>query len=75
MQPNIKAKGSANVADYIIELAKASGVQIKEDRQLVIVLPALVYPGRFPMNYKSVSEIPAFIYSLSKKTIVTGKTP
>ncbi|MBF0319548.1 MAG: EscU/YscU/HrcU family type III secretion system export apparatus switch protein [Nitrospirae bacterium] len=75
--PKITAKGSGTVADKIIELAKASGVPIKEDKQLVEILSALDLYQEIPQElYKAVAEILAFIYSLSKKTpAAPGKAP
>ena len=66
--PRIVAKGSGNVAQKIIDLAKTHGIPIKEDKQLVEILSALDLYQEIPQElYKAVAEILAFIYSLSKK--------
>ncbi|MBF0456329.1 MAG: EscU/YscU/HrcU family type III secretion system export apparatus switch protein [Nitrospirae bacterium] len=74
--PRITAKGSGTVADKIIEIAKAHGVPIKEDRQLVDILSALDLYQEIPQElYKAVAEILAFIYKLSKKNAPPGTPP
>ncbi|WP_420265095.1 EscU/YscU/HrcU family type III secretion system export apparatus switch protein [Candidatus Magnetominusculus dajiuhuensis] len=67
--PRITAKGSGAVAEKIIEIAKANGVPLKEDKQLVEILSALDLYQEIPQElYKAVAEILAFIYTLGKKT-------
>ncbi|KWT85377.1 EscU/YscU/HrcU family type III secretion system export apparatus switch protein [Candidatus Magnetominusculus xianensis] len=74
--PRITAKGSGAVADKIIEIAKAHGVPIKEDKQLVDILSALDLYQEIPQElYKAVAEILAFIYKLSKKPAPASPPP
>ncbi|MCG6552299.1 MAG: EscU/YscU/HrcU family type III secretion system export apparatus switch protein [Candidatus Magnetominusculus sp. LBB02] len=73
--PHITAKGKGNVAQKIIEIAKAHGVPIKEDKQLVDILSALDLYQEIPHElYKAVAEVLAFIYKLGKKTAPEDKT-
>lgn len=66
--PKLVAKGSGPVADKIMEIARSSGIPIKEDKQLIEILSALdLYQEIPPELYKAVAEILAFVYSLSKK--------
>lgn len=67
--PKLVAKGRGAVADKIIAIARAQGIPIREDRELVEFLSALdLYQDIPPDLYKAVAEILAFIYSLK-----TGK--
>lgn len=69
--PKVIAKGKGKVAEKILETAKAYGIPIKEDRELVEVLSSLdLYQEIPPELYKAVAEILAFVYSLSKKSPV-----
>jgi flagellar biosynthesis protein len=66
--PLLVAKGRGKVADRIIEVARAHGIPIEEDRELVEVLSTLDLYQEIPEElYKTVAEILAFIYRLSKK--------
>jgi flagellar biosynthesis protein len=66
--PKIVAKGSGKIAEKIIELAKAHGIYIKEDKALIEVLSTLDIYEEIPTElYKAVAEILVFIYSLNKK--------
>lgn len=66
--PRLVAKGRGKVADKIIELAKANGIPIQEDRELVEFLSFLDLYQEIPQElYKAVAEILAFIYSLNRK--------
>ena len=65
--PKLTAKGRGALAERIIAVARASGVPIKEDRELVEVLSAIELNREIPEDlYKAVAEILAFIYKLSK---------
>ncbi|QWR78826.1 flagellar biosynthesis protein FlhB [Candidatus Magnetomonas plexicatena] len=72
--PRVVAKGSGLIAQKILDVAKAHGIPIKEDKQLVEILSALDLYKEIPQElYKAVAEVLAFIYSLSKKS--TPKPP
>lgn len=65
--PRLVAKGSGIVAEKIIEIAKAHGIYIKEDRALIDVLSSLDMYQEIPVElYKAVAEILVFVYSLNK---------
>ncbi len=69
--PRVVAKGSGEIAQKILDLAKTHGIPIKEDKQLVEILSALDLYQEIPQElYKAVAEILAFIYSLSKKKLI-----
>ena len=66
--PRVTAKGSAFVAEHIIELAKKEGVPIQEDPDLVRALVQLdFYEEVPPQLYKAVAEILAFAYRLNRR--------
>lgn len=65
--PKVVAKGSGVIAEKIIELAKAHGIYIKEDKLLIDALSTLdIYEEIPPELYKAVAEILVFVYSLNK---------
>lgn len=69
--PVVTAKGSGLVAERIIELAKAHGIPIKADPDLVAVLSKLDIEAEIPPSvYIVVAELLAFVYQLNQK-----KTP
>lgn len=66
--PKVVAKGRGEVAKKIIEVAKKSGVYIKEDPELVEVLSAIDIDQEIPPQlYKAVAEILAFIYKVKQR--------
>lgn len=70
--PRIAAKGDGFVADKIVELARASNIPLRQDRDLVQILSALNLEEEIPENvYKAVSEILAWVYRLSNRTPVS----
>ena len=65
--PVVKAKGSGEVAENIIKLAREHNVPIKEDPDLVALLVQLDLDQEIPPElYKVVAEILAFVYSLDR---------
>jgi flagellar biosynthesis protein len=69
--PKLVAKGRGKVAEKIIEIAKANGVPIQEDKELVEFLSMLDLYQEIPSElYKAVAEILAFVYSLKKNVNV-----
>ncbi len=67
--PKLAAKGRGKVAEKIIEIAKAHGIAVQEDKELVEFLSMLdLYQEIPPELYKAVAEILAFVYSLKMKT-------
>jgi flagellar biosynthesis protein len=66
--PRVMAKGRGWQAEAIIELARASGVPIHEDRALVEVLSKLDLEQEIPPEfYQIVAEILAFVYRMNGK--------
>ncbi len=66
--PIVVAKGRGLIAERIKDLARESGVPIKEDQQLADYLMALdLYEEIPPQLYAVVAEVLAYIYSMDKK--------
>ena len=62
--PKLIAKGEANTAKKIIELAKEHDIPIQEDEDLVELLSAVELDAEIPPQmYKAVAEVFRFIYS------------
>lgn len=68
--PRITAKGTGELAEQIIALAKEHGVPLQEDAALISLLSKLDLGDEIPQAlYTAVAEIIAFAY------ILNGKTP
>lgn len=68
--PRITAKGSGELAEQIIALAKEHGIPLHEDAALISLLSKLDLGDEIPQAlYMAVAEIIAFAY------IVNGKVP
>lgn len=66
--PQVAAKGSGTVAEKIIATAKAHGIPIKDDPDLVEVLSKLELSEEIPVElYVVVAELLAFVYKLNGK--------
>lgn len=66
--PQVVASGRGPIAEKIIELAKAHGVYIKQDPDLVDVLSRLDIGDVIPPElYAVVAEILAFVYRVNAK--------
>lgn len=64
--PRLTAKGEGQEAERIIALAKAAGIPIKEDPDLITILTAVDLGQEIPEEiYALVAEILAFVYSLN----------
>ncbi len=67
--PKITAKGKGIVAEKIIAVAKAHGIPIKDDPDLVTVLAKLELDREIPPElYKAIAEIFAFIYQVNQSS-------
>ena len=67
--PKVVAKGRGEVAEKIIEIAKAHNLPLYEDKNLVSILEALEVESEIPPElYRAVAEVLAFIYRLNRKT-------
>ena len=68
--PRVTAKGSGDLAEQIIALAKEHGIPLQEDAALVSLLSKLDLGDEIPQAlYTAVAEIIAFAY------ILKGKVP
>ncbi len=66
--PKVVATGKGEVAKKIIELAKESGVHIKEDQNLVELLAKIPLGDEIPADlYQTVAEVLAFVYQVNEK--------
>jgi len=66
--PRLVAKGSGNIADKIIEIARQHDIPMVKDENLVQVLEALDLETEIPPElYRAVAEVLAFIYRLNNK--------
>ncbi len=63
--PEIAAKGSGPVADRILDVARAHGVPIREDPDLVALLAACEVGEDVPVElYVAVAELLAFLWEM-----------
>ena len=61
--PKIVAKGEGDTADKIIDLALESGVEVTEDKDLIMVLSELDLDTVIPVEvYEAVAQILSYIY-------------
>jgi flagellar biosynthesis protein len=66
--PEVVASGRGRIAEKIIELAKARGIYIKQDPDLVEVLSKLDIGDAIPPElYAVIAEILAFVYRLNAR--------
>ena len=64
--PKVIAKGKAEIAEKIIEIAKTHNLPLYEDKHLVEILEALDFETEIPPElYRAVAEVLAFIYRLN----------
>lgn len=68
--PRVTAKGSGELAQQIVALAKECGIPLHEDADLITLLAELDLGDDIPQPlYRAVAEVIAFAY------ILTGKIP
>ena len=66
--PRVIATGRGDIAEKIIEVAKAHNVPLYEDKNLAQLLEALELETEIPPElYRAVAEVLAFIYRLNGK--------
>ncbi len=64
--PRVIATGRGDIAEKIIEVAKAHNVPLYEDKNLAQLLEALELETEIPLElYRAVAEVLAFIYRLN----------
>lgn len=67
--PRVTAKGSGEVADRIIALAREHAVPLREDRALVGILSKMDLDQQIPAKlYIAVAEVIAFAYALEGRS-------
>ena len=65
--PRVVATGSGHLAERILEIARASGVAVHEDADLVQTLSALDLGMEIPEAlYRAVAEVLAFVYRINR---------
>ena len=65
--PKILASGKGELANNIIQAAKAHNIPIKEDKDLVEILSKIDINQEIPPNlYKAVAEVFSFLYRTTK---------
>lgn len=68
MAPRVIAKGSGEVAEQIINTAKAAGVPLQEDASLVQLLSKVDLNQQIPPElYRVVAEVLSLVYRLEVK--------
>lgn len=66
--PKLLAKGTGELAERIIALAKEHGIPIKEDPDLIAVLAKLDVGKEIPPElYRVVAELLAFVYRVNNR--------
>ena len=71
--PKLAAKGKGHIAEKIIELARAHGVQIKQDEDLALMLEKLDIDMPIPVEaYVAVAEILAYVYKVNAQKKWSG---
>ena len=66
--PRIAAKGKGYIAEAIIELARQSGVVVREDRDLANLLSKFEIDTPIPLEaYAAVAEILAYVYKANEQ--------
>jgi len=66
--PKVSAKGKGVVAEQIISLAKAHGIPVRDDPDLVEILSRLDVSEEIPAElYVVVAELLAFVYRVNGK--------
>jgi flagellar biosynthesis protein len=66
--PRIVAKGAGKIAERIIEAARAAGIPIREDPDLLALLMTLDLNEFIPPElYTAVAEVLVFVYRMNQK--------
>lgn len=66
--PRVVAKGQGSLAEQIIALAKARGIEIRRDADLVNLLEAVPLDAPIPIEaYVAVAEILSYIYGRRRR--------
>lgn len=66
--PRVAASGKGYLAEKIIETAKAAGIHIHEDPNLVELLAKVPLGDEIPVDlYQTVAEVLAFVYQVNER--------
>lgn len=66
--PRLVAKGSGPIAERIIEIARANGITVYEDKELIELLSRIELYQVIPVElYQVIAEVLAFVYRMNKK--------
>ena len=64
--PRVVAKGRGETANRVLELARAHGIPVREDRDLLELLAALDVGDSIPTElFAAVAEVLAYLYRLN----------
>ncbi len=65
--PTVVAKGSGYICERILEIARAHGITVYEDKDLIELLSQLeLFQAIPPELYQVTAEVLAFVYRLNK---------
>jgi len=74
--PRIVAKGSGYLAERILEAARAHGITVYEDKELIELLSRLELYQMIPAElYQVIAEVLAFVYRLNKNAFQADLAP
>ncbi len=66
--PRLVAKGGGYMAERIIEIARANGITVYEDKELIELLSRIELYQVIPVElYQVIAEVLAFVYRMNKK--------
>ncbi len=66
LAPKVLAKGSGQIAEEIIAIAKAQGIAIHEDKDMLSIISTLDLNDFIPPElYRAVAEVLVFVYATS----------
>lgn len=66
--PKVIASGKGVLAEKIIETARAAGIHIQQDPNLVEMLAKVPIGDEIPVElYQTVAEVLAFVYQMNEK--------
>lgn len=66
--PRVLASGAGKIAERIIEAAKAAGIHIQQDPNLVELLAKVPIGEEIPVElYTTVAEVLAFVYRINNR--------
>ncbi len=72
--PRVVAKGAGKLAERIIEAARAAGIPIREDPDLLALLMTLDLNEHIPPElYTAVADVLVFVYRMNRKAGIEMK--